>query len=94
MRKALSGSNDGDRQMVTILNAVLTDGLSAVEAACGEALVAGACSSDVVLNILGRHRDPPPPLTIVTPDTLILRHQPVADCHRYDNLRRMTYGTP
>ncbi len=94
IRKVLSGSNDGDRQMVAILNAVLTDGLSAVEAACGEALVAGACSSDVVLNILGRHRDPPPPLTIVTPDTLILRHQPVADCHRYDNLRRMAYGTP
>ena len=28
------------------------------------------------------------PLTILTPDALRLRHEPVADCARYDNLRR------
>ena len=32
-----AGADDGDRQMVEILTAVLTDGLAAVEAACGEA---------------------------------------------------------
>ena len=32
--RKLTGSNDGDRQMVEILAAVLTDGLPAVEAAC------------------------------------------------------------
>ena len=37
MRCRLKGSDDGDRQMVKILAAVLTDGLAAVEAACAEA---------------------------------------------------------
>jgi hypothetical protein len=34
VRRKLAGSDDGDRQMVKILAAVLTDGLLAVEAAC------------------------------------------------------------
>ena len=38
VRRKLSAAPDGDRQMVKILGAVLTDGLSAVEAACAEAL--------------------------------------------------------
>jgi len=28
------------------------------------------------------------PITILTPAALTLRHEPVADCARYDNLRR------
>ena len=48
----------GDRQMVKVLSAVLTDGLAAVEAACAAALAGGVHSADVVLNILSRHRDP------------------------------------
>ena len=35
-RRKLKGSDDGDRQMVKILSAVLTDGRPAVEAACAE----------------------------------------------------------
>jgi hypothetical protein len=42
----------------------------------------------VVLNILARQRYPDPPATIRTPAALTLRHAPVADCARYDNLRR------
>src|SRR5207248_3120311 len=38
LRRKLGGSDDGDRQMVKVLAAVLTDGLAAVEAACAEAL--------------------------------------------------------
>jgi hypothetical protein len=45
--------------MVKILAAVLTDGLAAVEAACGEAAS--------TLNILARRRDPGPAATIPTP---------------------------
>src|SRR3954447_18622542 len=71
-----------------ILTAVLTDGLPAVEAACVEAIAHGVHSADVVLNILARQRDPSPPATILTPAALTLRHAPVADCARYDNLRR------
>jgi len=88
VRRKLAGADDGNRQMVNILAAVLTDGLPAVEAACGEAIAHGVHSADVVLNILARQRDPGPPATILTPAALTLRHAPVADCARYDNLRR------
>jgi len=88
VRRRLAGVGDGDRQMVDILAAVLSDGLAAVEAACAEALREGVHSADVVLNILARQREPPAPLTILTPDALRLRHEPLADCARYDSLRR------
>src|SRR6266404_1472890 len=90
IRRKLKGSDDGDRQMVKVLSAVLTDGLAAVEAACAEALADGVHSADVVLNILARRRDPEPTATILTPDALRLRHAPIADCARYDHLRRTT----
>jgi transposase len=88
VRRKLAGADDGNRQMVDILSAVLTDGLPAVEAACAEAIAQGVHSADVVLNILARQRDPGPPATILTPAALTLRHAPIADCARYDNLRR------
>ena len=70
------------------LAAVLSDGLTTVEAACAEALREATHSADVVINILARHREPAPPVTILTPDALRLTHAPVADCARYDSLRR------
>ncbi len=93
VRRRLGHHGDGDRQMVGILAAVVTDGIDAVEAACVEALSGTAISRDVVLNILTRQRQPPAPLNIVTPEALRLAHEPVADCARYDSLRR-SYGTP
>jgi transposase len=87
VRRKLAGSDDGDRQMVAILATVLTDGLPAVEAACAQAMSEGVHSSDVIINILARQRDPGPAATIITPDALRLRHAPVADCARYDQLR-------
>jgi hypothetical protein len=87
VRRKLAGSDDGDRQMVAILAAVLTDGLPAVEAACAQATSEGVHSSDVIINILARRRDPGPAATILTPDALRLRHAPLADCARYDQLR-------
>ena len=87
MRRKLTGSDDGDRQMVKILAAVFTDGLPAVEAACLQAWSEGVHSADVVINILARQRDPGPAATILTPDALRLRHAPTADCARYDQLR-------
>jgi hypothetical protein len=89
VRRKLVGAADGDRQFVDVLTAVLSDGLPAVEAACQEALAQGVHSADVILNILARHREPAAdPITIVTPDALRLRHEPAADCARYDRLRR------
>ena len=88
IRRRLKSMHDGDRQMVEILSAVLTDGIGAVDAACQEALDHGVCSSAVIINILTRRRDPAPAVTILTPDALRLRHEPQADCARYDSLRR------
>jgi hypothetical protein len=81
------GADEADRRFVRVLAAVLDDGLEAVEAAVHEALLAGVTSDDVILNILARRREPPRPLTIVTPEDLALRHPPRADCGRYDSLR-------
>jgi hypothetical protein len=92
IRRKLGASADGDRQMVKILTAVLSDGLPAVEAACQEALRDGVHSADIVINILARRREPAPPITIMTPDALRLLHAPMADCTRYDSLRRPTDG--
>ena len=94
VRARLAATADGDRQMVDILAAVLTDGMAVVEAACSAALREGVHSSDVILNILARLRQPAPPLAILTPDALRLRHEPAADCARYDSLRRAANGTP
>jgi transposase len=88
VRRKLAGVGDGDRQMVDILTAVLSDGLPAVEAACAEALRENVHSADVILNILARRRETTAPMTIMTPDALRLRHEPAADCARYDSLRR------
>jgi hypothetical protein len=88
VRRKLIGVSDGDRQMVTILTAVLRDGLPAVEAACLEALREGVHSADVILNILARQREPATAVTMMTSEALRLRHEPAADCARYDSLRR------
>ena len=88
VRRKLAGVDDGNRQMVDILTAVLTDGLPAVEAACAEAIAHGVHSADVVLNILARQRDPGPSATILPPAALTLHHPLHADCARYDTLRR------
>jgi len=93
VRGKLAAADDGDRQMVDILTAVLTDGMMAVEAACMEALRGGVHSSDVILNILARRRQPSATVTtVMTPDALRLRQEPTADCARYDRLRRPAHG--
>ena len=92
VRRKLATAEDGDRQMVDVLTAVLTDGLAAVEAACAEALGQGVHSSDVILNILARRREPAMAIAITTPEALRLRHEPAADCARYDRLRRGAHG--
>ena len=87
VRAKLAGSDEGDRQMVKVLTAVLTDGLVAVEAACAEALSAGVASADVILNALARRQQPEPTAPIATPERLELSCPPRADCARYDSLR-------
>ena len=93
IRRKLSSSDDGDRQMVKILTAVLSDGLAVVETACAEALGEGVHSADVVLNILTRRKDSAPVLAVATPEALKLKHEPLANCARYDLLRETYDGT-
>ncbi|MCX7287233.1 MAG: IS21 family transposase [Rhodobacterales bacterium] len=94
IRRKLKGSDDGDRQMVQILSCVRDDGLMTVEAACREALDQGVHSAPIIINILARRRDPLPSPLLLTPTSLRLTHEPVADCARYDNLRRTSrHGT-
>jgi len=93
VRHKLAAVADGNRQMVDILATVLSDGLAAVEAACAEALRQGVYSADITLNIIARQRQPPAGMSILTPDALRLRYQPIADCARYDSLRRAADGT-
>jgi hypothetical protein len=88
VRAKLQHHVDGDRQFVKILARVPEDGIAAVADACAEALEAGIANGDVVMAILARKRQPPIPPSIATPDALKLKAEPIADCARYDNLRK------
>jgi len=89
VRSLLKSHIDGDRQFVKVLAAVPDHGLSAVETACAEACAAGIASGDVILTVLARQRQPIMPPSIITPDALRLKHEPVADCGRYDSIRKV-----
>lgn len=80
--------SDWDRQFVSILAAVPSHGLEAVSAACGEALAQRAVSQEMILNILHRSQDQADHPHLELPSHLILKHEPVADCRRYDLLRK------
>jgi transposase len=86
-RRRLGSGDQADRQFVTILAAVPTEGLDAVSTACEEALAGGSVSADVVLNILARQRVPAQIESVAPPAELALTTVPVADCARYDRLR-------
>lgn len=88
VRRRLTRHPDGERQFVAILNAVVHDGLDAVEAACREALASQTPSADVVLTLLARARDGVRPAPVDIPAALQLAHEPRADCSRYDQLLR------
>jgi hypothetical protein len=92
VRAKLKQHPDGDRQFVKVLGAVLDHGLAAVESACAEALEAGIASGDVILTVLARRRQPTPPPSVTTPEALRLKIEPVADCGRYDRIRKIALG--
>lgn len=78
----------GDRQFVTILNAIRSDGLEAVVVACELALESGNPTGDYVLNALNRLKPQNELRTIETPEGLKLKEEPKADVTRYDILLR------
>ncbi len=89
MRRKLTSRKDGDRQFAEVLAAVLSDGLDAVDAACTEAMAQGTVTADAVINAITRARHPEPVAPIQVPEALSLRHEPQADCARYDQLRQV-----
>jgi transposase len=88
VRAHFEGLDDGDKQMVKVLNAVMTDSLVEVTAACESALQAGTISADIILNLLARSQTPASQAPIDTPSALRVEQLPVANCRRYDGLRR------
>ena len=72
-----------------MLGAVLDHGLAAVEAACAEALEAGIASGNVILTVLALQQQPAAPPSITTPGALRLKIEPMADCGRYDSIRKV-----
>ena len=73
---------------VAILCAARTHGLELVEAVCAKALQEKTMRAEVILNLIARALDPPAAEPVPTPDTLALQHEPMADCGRYDALRK------
>jgi hypothetical protein len=74
------GLDDGDRQMVDILAAVLDRRPDGVEAACAEALRRASTPPTSSSTSWRASASPGPAVTILTPEALRLRHAPVADC--------------
>jgi len=77
---------DWDHQFVGILKTVPLCGLEAVDGACRQALKMPVVSKEVVLNILHRSQDKEPATVVDLPERLMLKNEPVADCHRYEML--------
>jgi transposase len=87
LRERLAKHSDGDRQFVEILSMVALYGLEAVSGACATALDEAVVSSAHVVNLLHRAAQAPRPALLQVPEALVLTHEPVADCARYDQLR-------
>lgn len=78
----------GDRQFVDILFAARLHGVDITDRVCRKALRQGIVQSDVILNMLTRELEGHPIEPVNTPMHLRLKIEPVADCARYDNLRK------
>lgn len=95
VRKILEDRSGGDRQFVSILSVVGRYGLEPVATACSQVIVDKTISSDVILSILSRTHDEPPPEPLPLSAQLpLLKLIPVVDCYRYNRLLKGgAYGT-
>jgi len=78
----------GDRQFVDILFAARLHGLELTNKVCLKALSQGIYQSEVILNFLTRELDGPQISAAIPPAHLKIKEEPLADCSRYDHLRR------
>ena len=95
VRAVLEGRAGGDREFVGILSVVSRYGLDAVATACKQAISDQTVGRDVILSILSRtHDDPPPEPVQLSPQLPVIKLLPVVDCSRYDSLLSGgVYGT-
>ena len=77
----------GDRAFADLLMAARDTGLEALDMACQLAAEQGHLNTALVLNELRRLTSPPRAGLVETPDALVLRMEPAANCARYDELR-------
>lgn len=84
----LTGLPGGDRKFVDILFAARLHGIEITNKACLKALSKGVFQSEVILNILARELDGPMIKPVNPPVCLQLKQEPIADCSRYDHLRK------
>lgn len=88
---SLMKDKGGDKAAVSILLAISTYGLEAVDAACNTAISETLIGADYILNHLSRQKDEPIPSEITTPDRLKLAIEPMPDIARYNQLLRGVY---
>ncbi len=81
----------GDRAFVELLLVAREGGLEALQVACELTLDGGVITAAVVMNELRRLTAPSRPVNLSLPEQLRLQVEPVADCGRYDRLRKGQY---
>lgn len=81
-RKALKVYKDGDKQFISLLLAVGTYGLEAVNKACALALKQGSCNKTLIFKYL--EDKSLPPSQEETPSRLRLQNPPKSDCGVYN----------
>jgi hypothetical protein len=88
VQKKLMRQTGGDRSFVNILYAINIHGMDIVESACRKALSQRTVQSEIILNLIAREVAPSAPAPIIPPPRLQLKEEPIADCARYDELRK------
>lgn len=86
VRERLIKTRGGDRELVSILLAISSHGLDAVEDACKQAIEENILQASHILNRLNRRQEPARPETLETPQWLKLAKEPQADVLRYNRL--------
>lgn len=76
----------GDREFANILHLVIEHGEERIVEVCRQALKDGTASESVILNLLHRSLDPPPPEEWIDESLPTLIHSPSSDCGEYDLL--------
>ncbi len=88
VQRLLLSRKGGDKEMVSLLLAAQSEGLEALGTACQITLENKAVSAALVLNQLQRLRQPTASQDKIKTDVIPLSIAPVANCGRYDQLRK------